>query len=106
MFWLVHIHSDNSFLGFSFGSSMDFGKRAVEIDGKTFGVMRWMGRSVQFIEKWKRANAHVFVDFGGHILYLAGEAVAKRLGAPLERGEFALCRLTRDEFINAVHWTD
>ncbi|ESY15371.1 hypothetical protein [Mesorhizobium sp. LNJC394B00] len=102
MFWLVHIHSDNSFLGFNFGISMDFTKRPVELNGKTFAVMRWMGRSVQFIEKWKRASAHVFFDFGGHILYLAGEAVSQRLGGPFQRGEFALCKLTRDEFIRAV----
>lgn len=68
--------------------------------------MRWMGRSVQFIEKWKRANAHVFFDFGGHILYLASDTVAQRLGGPFQRGEFALCKLTRDEFIRAVHWAD
>lgn len=106
MFWLVHIHSDHSFLGFNFGSSMDFGKRPIELDGKTFAVMRWMGRSLQFIEKWKRAKAHVFFDFGGHILYLASETTARRLGGPFQRGEFALCRLTRDEFIRAVHWAD
>ena len=106
MFWLVHIHSDNSFLGFNFGISMDFTTRPVELDGKTFAVMRLMGRSVQFIEKRKRASAHVFFDFGGHILYFASERVAQRLGGPFQRGEFALCKLTRDEFIRAVLWAD
>lgn len=95
MFWLVHIHSESSFLAHNFGMSMDFRTRRVELDGKTFAVMHWMGRSVQFIEKWKRARAHVFFDWGGHILYLAGETAAQRLGGPFQRGEFALCELFR-----------
>lgn len=106
MFWLVHIHSESSFLAHNFGMSMDFRTRRAELDGKTFAVMHWIGRSVQFIEKWKRARAHVFFDWGGHILYLAGETAAQRLGGPFQRGEFALCELSRDDFIRAVHWGD
>lgn len=106
MFWLVHIHSESSFLGYNFGLSMDFQSRRIQLDGKTFAVMHWMGRSKQFIEKWKRASAHVFFDFGGYILYLAGEGVAARLGGPFEPGEFALCRLSAEQFLRAVHWDD
>jgi hypothetical protein len=106
MFWLIHIHSETSFLAHSFGMSLDFGSRVVHLDGKDFAVMRWMGSNKQFIEKWKRASAHVFFHAGPHILYLAGLRVASRLGAPLKRGEFALCVLTQEEFLRAVRWED
>lgn len=106
MFWLVHVHSENSFLGHYFGMSLDFRSRVVPLDGKEFAIMRWMGPNKQFIEKWKRASAHVFFHAGPYILYLAGSGVAARLGGPFKRGEFALCELTRDEFIAAVKWED
>lgn len=106
MFWLVHIHSESSFLGTYFTMSLDFGSRVVSLDGKEFAIMRWMGPNKQFIEKWKRASAHVFFSAGAYIFYLAGPGVSSRLGGPFERGEFALCQLTRDEFAPAVRWED
>jgi hypothetical protein len=106
MFWLIHIHSETSFLAHNFGMSMDFQSRTHVLDGKKFAVMRWVGRSQQFIEKWKRAKAHVFFDWSGHIFYLASEEVSQRLGGPLKRGHFALCHLTSEEFLQAVHWRD
>lgn len=106
MFWLVHIHSEQSFLTHHFGVSLDFRSRTVDLDGKQFGIMRWMGPNKQFIEKWKRATAHVFFDWNGHIFYLAGEGPARRLGGPFQRGEFALCSLTREEFAFAVRGQD
>ncbi len=106
MFWLVHVHSESSFLAHSFGMSLDFRSRVVNLDGKAFAVMRWMGQSKQFIEKWKRASAHVFFHAGPHIFYLAGPGVASRLGVPLQRGDFALCALTQEEFVRAVLWED
>jgi hypothetical protein len=106
MFWLVHIHSESSFLGTYFSMSLDFGSRVVNLDGKEFAVMRWMGPNKQFIEKWKRASAHVFFNAGPYIFYLAGPGVASRLGGPFRRGEFALSQLTRDEFLRAVRWED
>ena len=57
MFWLVHIHSERSFLGTYFSMSLDFKSRVVNFDGKEFAIMRWMGPNKQFIEKWKRGNA-------------------------------------------------
>lgn len=39
------------------------------------------------------------------ILYLAGERTARRPGGPFRRGEFALCRLKREDLVRAVHWT-
>ncbi len=105
MFWLVHVYStETSFTGHSFGFSLDFGSRPHQVDSHTFFIMRWMGRSKQFIEKWKRATAHVFFDFQGHIFFLAGDELARRIngGAPLRKGEFALCRAPRDQFVRSV----
>ncbi|MFN3727712.1 MAG: hypothetical protein ACK4SZ_15575 [Allosphingosinicella sp.] len=103
MFWLVHIHNEAAFHGYSFGFSLDFRSRTYQLGGYTYGVMRWAGRSSQFIEKWKRSTAHVFFEFQGQIYYLASEAVSRQLGGPFKKGEFALCPLTRADFIRAVH---
>jgi hypothetical protein len=106
MFWLVHVHNENSFLATYFGMSLDFGSRVVYVDGKEFAIMRWMGPKKQFIEKWKQATVHVFFSLGPYIFFLAGPDLAKRLGWALQRGEFALCRLSRDQFLKAVNWKD
>jgi hypothetical protein len=98
MFWLVHIHSESSFLGTDLSMSLDLKSRIVNIDGKEFAIMHWMGR--------KRATAHVFFNAGPYIFYLAGPAATSRLGGPFKRGEFALCALTRDEFLRAVRGED
>ena len=103
MFWLVHIHNETSFLGSNFRLSLDMRSRVVQLDGREFAIMHWMGSSKQFIEKWKRASAHVFFSAGHYIFYLASPSVAARLGISLARGEFALCALTRDQFVRAVH---
>ncbi|HBO6004908.1 TPA: hypothetical protein VDU60_004014 [Pseudomonas aeruginosa] len=105
MFWLVHVHdSPSSFMGWNFAASLDWKSRPVDIDGRRFSVMRWFGRSSQFIEKWKRATAHVFFECQGRIFFLAGDALARRItgGFPLQKGQYALCHLTREEFIHAV----
>jgi hypothetical protein len=102
MFWLVHIHSENSLLGSYFSLSLDFRSRIVTLDGKQFAIMRWTGPNKQFIEKWKRAAAHVFFSVGTYIFYLAGPGVMTRLGEPLKLGEFALCALSHAEFVRAV----
>ncbi|UJB15943.1 competence protein CoiA [Xanthomonas translucens] len=102
MFWLVHIHNEKSFLAYNFGMSLDFTSRVVDLDGKKFAIMHWMGTSKQFIEKWKRSSAHVFFNAGRYIFYLAGPKISERLGPPFQRGEFALCRLSQDDFIRAV----
>lgn len=105
MFWLVHIHNENAFHGYSFGFSLNFSDVRT-VDAHQFAVMRWSGRSKQFIEKWKRGQAHVFFDYRGHIFYLAGEGLSRRLGGPFEKGKFALCRLTANDFLKAVQWLD
>lgn len=107
MYWLVHIHDGkSSFTRWSFVASMDWGSRVHTIDGREYAVMRWVGRSSQFIEKWKRAAAYVFFECDGHIFFLAGDALTRRMtgGAALKRGEYALCRWTREDFIRSVQW--
>lgn len=106
MFWLVHIHGESSFLDHAFGISLNFRSRPVDLDGRRYGIMKWMGRSTQFIEKWKRAKAHVFFHAGGSVYYLAGRETAARLAPSFGRGEFALTHLTRDEFLKAVRSED
>lgn len=105
MFWLVHVHdSASSFMGWNFALSLDWKSRPVDIDGRCFAVMQWCGRSKQFIEKWKRATAHVFFECQGRIFFLAGDALARRItgGTPLKKGQYALCHLTPEEFTRAV----
>lgn len=105
MFWLVHIDaSSTSSNGWNFRISLDFKSRHVKQDNHSFGIMQWFGRSTQFIEKWKRSNAYVFFDFKGHIFFLANKRLSEKLnnGIPLLKGEYALCLLTREEFIDAV----
>lgn len=104
MFWLIHIHDSSSFLSWNFAISLDWKKKPLDIDGNRFAVMQWMGRSTHFIEKWKRATGHVFFDYQNEIFYLAGAKLSLRIngGTPMKKGQFALCYLTREEFINAV----
>lgn len=105
MFWLVHVHdTSTSFTGYSFALSLDWQSRPIEIDGREFAIMQWYGHSKQFIEKWKRSTTHVFFECQDNIFFLAGDAITRRMtgGKPLLKGQFALCRLTRDEFICAV----
>jgi len=105
MFWLVHLHDGDSFLGTNFRLSLGIGARTATVDGRHFNIVHFASSSSQFIEKWKRSKAHVFFDCQGHIFYLANEHVAKKAngGLPLEKGYFAYSKLSREEFINAVH---
>jgi len=106
MYWLIHIHDEKSLLGSHFRLSLDFESRTYSLDGHTYAVMRWVGRSQQYIEKWKRAKAFVFFDWGGRIFHLAGNSLSMRLGGPFERGHFAICQLTREMFVRAVRGED
>jgi len=103
MFWLVHIHNEKSSLGYNFFNSLDLQSCLVKYKGNTFAIMQWMGRSTQFIEKWKRATAHVFFQAGAYIFYLASPIVAKNLGRTFGRGEYALCQISQNDFLDAVH---
>ena len=50
------------------------------------------GPNKQFIEKWRRATAHVFFNIGPHIFFLARPELSKRLAWTPQRGELALIR--------------
>ncbi|MEQ1551701.1 hypothetical protein [Sphingorhabdus sp.] len=108
MYWLVHVHDGpSSFTGWNFKASMNWGARPVEIDGRRYAIMQWMGRSKQFIEKWKRATGYVFLECENHIFFLAGEGLARRMtgGIPLKKGEYALSQWNREDLIRSVQWT-
>jgi len=49
-------------------------------------------------------EGHLFFDHQGHIIFLAGDELARQIngGAPLPKGEFALCRVARVQFIQSV----
>ena len=102
MFWLVHIHNEKSFHGFGFEQAL-ISSSKVEYSGRQFQISTWVSRSNQFIEKWKRSNVDVFFDFKGHIFYLANNNLSTKLGGPFRRGEFAVCELSKLEFISAVN---
>lgn len=108
LFWLLHLHDETSFNGTSFRLSLGMPSRTGIVQGKTFQILHWTSRSSQFIEKWKRATGHVFFEWQGQIFFLAGETVAREAngGQPLKKGYFALCSLTQEEFIGAVHGED
>jgi len=102
MFWLVHIHSDSSFNEFGFGSALSMSKEQ-EYAGRKFMIATWTGRSYQFIEKWKNSNANVFFDWKGYVFYLASSRVAQHLNGCEGIGRFAVCALSKREFIDAVN---
>jgi hypothetical protein len=60
MFWLVHIHDENSLLESNFGLAFSVGVRYIKLDHKEFAIGHWWGPSGKFIEKWKRAAAPCF----------------------------------------------
>jgi hypothetical protein len=99
-YWLLHIHSEKSFRGYHFRLSLNF-EKIMPCKGQNFSVMTWFG-STQFIERWKRADAHVFFDFQGHIFYLATPKACSEITKILKKGEFALHRLSVREFMDAV----
>ena len=111
MFWLVHLPDETTARAArraapysNYMICLGISSPEYNIDGRTYAVMEIV-RRIQFIEKWKRATADVFFDWRGHIFFLAAEEVSRRLGGgvPLKKGESALCRMTREAFIRAVH---
>ncbi len=102
VFWLLHLHDEHSFRGTSFRLSLGLSGRLAEYAGHIFTIRHWAGDK-RFIEKWKQSGAHVFFDYCDVIFFLAGPNLSRTLGGPFMRGEFALCQLTREAFIEAVH---
>lgn len=101
MFWLLHLHDEGAFHGTTLKLSWDRSK-PVKSGAHTFYVMRWTSRSPQFIERWKRSQAHVFFDYEGNLFYLATAKAAGQLLNQLGRGQFALCPVTREQFVAAA----
>lgn len=104
MFWLIHIHNETSFLAHNFGMSMDFQPRTHVLDGKKFAVMRWAAASSSL--KSGSGRRPTSSSIGLAIYSILQAKVSQRLGGPLKRGHFALCHLTSEEFLRAVHWHD
>ena len=106
MFWLVHIHNESSFPGTYFNMSLDFKSRVVNLDGKEFAIMRWMGPTNSSL----RSGSAPLPTSSSMRVHTSSTSPApgatSRLGGPLKRGEFALCALTRDEFVRAVRGED
>lgn len=101
LFWLLNMHDPNTFRAFSFGNSLNF-SRPVTHANRTFYQMKWMGQGKQFIEKWKTSKAHVFLNYDGHIFYLATRLACAILLTGQEKGDFALAKVTFNEFKSAV----
>jgi len=99
-FWLLHIHSEKTFRGFHFHLSLNF-ETSTPCKGKDFSVMTWYG-STQFIERWKKSNSHVFLDYQGHLFYLATPKACTEITDTLKKGQFALHHLTTQQFLDAV----
>lgn len=101
MFWLINM-ARNRALSFNFGISLNFERKAtLTIGGKDFYPMVWMGRG-SILEKWKGSTAHVFLNYGPNIYYLATKAACKDLVEGQKKGEFSIAKLTLDEFLRAV----
>lgn len=58
------------------------------------------------LDKWKLSRAHVFLNHGRSVFYLATMAACRSLVAGQAKGEFALARLTVREFLKAVAGED
>lgn len=102
MFWLLHLHDEKCFNKTYFRLSLGLSRSKEKIGNKNFFIASWVGRSKQFVEKWKRSKSHVFMDYDGTIFYFATVKSCKSLVAKMGRGEFAVCELTASDFINAV----
>jgi competence CoiA-like predicted nuclease len=102
MFWLVHLYQDNKCnSSFNFEMSLNTPLATHEVKGKKFEVHEWIMRG-NFLDKWKSSTAHVFLDVRGKIFYLATLAACKDLASSLKPKEFAIARLTRQDFFKAA----
>jgi hypothetical protein len=101
MYWLVHLHDETSFNATSFRLSFHTDAPIIYKD-RTFYMVRWYGRSKQFIEKWKRSRAHVFFDINGTIFYLATALSCAELVQSQRKGEFAVAHVTKDDFVRST----
>lgn len=101
MLWLLHVANDNNLRGSHFALTLSSSK-PIEHKGKTFYRMTWFAPGRQFIDKWKRSSAHVFLDHHGHLYYLATPFACADLVRSFGKGEFALCPIDANEFVRIV----
>jgi hypothetical protein len=99
--WLLHVVNDNNLRGSHFSLSLS-DSRPMEHKGKTFFRMTWFAPGRQFIEKWKRSSAHVFLDHSGHLYYLATSLACADLIQGFGKGEFALRLIPAEQFVRIV----
>lgn len=105
MFWLLNM-GRTSALSFNFASCLNFSEaNRVEIGGRDFYRMEWFMRGTM-LDKWKQSRAHVFLNHGRSVFYLATMAACRSLVGGQAKGEFALARLTVREFLKAVAGED
>ncbi|MBA8841337.1 competence protein CoiA family protein [Ochrobactrum sp. RH2CCR150] len=102
MFWLLDLADESSFREINFGMSLDFKSRPVECSGRQFHIMRWVGRSSQWIEKWKRSGEHVFLSYRNTVMYLATSRSCSSIMPMMKKGEFAVSLLSEQQFLAAV----
>jgi len=101
MFWLLNMHRTRS-LAFSFGTCLSFQEAKKEsFGGRDFYHMEWIMRGT-LLDKWKRSRAHVFLNYNGHIYYLATYAACRPIVSRQAKGHFALATLSIREFLSAV----
>lgn len=99
-FWMLNMHSDKTFRAFNFQLSWRW-DRPIEYMGKTFHRMSWNTRS-QFIDRWKAADAHVFLNLGRHIFYLATPRACGPIVQGLAKGEYLISELPLQGFVSSV----
>lgn len=105
MFWLLNMGRTTA-LSFNFSSCLNFDEaNRVEIGGRHFYKMEWFMRGTM-LDKWKQSRAHVFLNHGRYVFYLATLAACRSLVSGQAKGEFALARLTMREFLEAVAGDD
>ena len=102
MFWLLHLHNEQSMRGWTFSVSLGSGGPLHEWRGKNWIPTVWVSRSTQFIEQWKRSKAHVFFDYEGKLFYLATGRACAELLQQMKPGFFAVAPLSVEEFHRAV----
>lgn len=102
LYWVLHVHDEPHLLLTCLQLSLRTGGRTALSQGKEFTVLRLPGRSVQFIEQWKRSGAYVVLDVMGQLYHFATAKRSGDLVQTLERGEFALRPVRTESFIAAV----
>lgn len=101
MFWLLNMDDNKSFREINFGLSLDY-SRPVKVGTTEFFVMRWAGRSSQFIQEWKCSNVHVFLHWRRRIFYLATPCACRELCNSLQPSQFAVSLLSEADFFEAI----